>query len=128
MHEFLPAAQLYGADIDSEILFESKQIKTCFVDQTLPRTFNNIYNMIGTGNFDLIIIDGLHHPYADLVSMVKLLPRLKINGYLFIEDIRKSGVHRIFWNLAPKLLKSQFYRTTLFDMKGGMLLQVYRIN
>jgi hypothetical protein len=40
--DFLPRARIYGADIDRGILFEDERIKTFFVDQTSPQSFEPI--------------------------------------------------------------------------------------
>ena len=38
--DYLPNANIYGADIDRDILFESERIKSCFVDQLDITPFN----------------------------------------------------------------------------------------
>ena len=51
--DFLPNAQIYGADIDKRILFEEERIKTCFVDQTDLRSFDALGGSVGA-KVDLI--------------------------------------------------------------------------
>ena len=41
LKEFLPNANLYGADVDKNILFQEERIKTCYVDQMNEKSFVN---------------------------------------------------------------------------------------
>ena len=66
--EYFRNANIYGADVVKEILFQEERIKTFFVDQTIPATFNSLLNMI-PNNFDLVIDDGLHTPHANIASL-----------------------------------------------------------
>jgi hypothetical protein len=42
--EYLPNSQIYGADIDTNILFTHDRIKTFYVNQLDYSTYNNIDN------------------------------------------------------------------------------------
>lgn len=68
--EYLPNANIYGCDIDKDILFENEGIKTCFVDQLDSTTFENISNSFGKIKYDLIIDDGLHSIGANLNTLL----------------------------------------------------------
>lgn len=48
--QYLPNANIYGADIDKDILFNEERINTCYVDQLDIKTFDNIKNTFGTLN------------------------------------------------------------------------------
>jgi hypothetical protein len=85
--EYLPNSNIYGADIDRNILFESDRIKTCFVDQLNINTFNEINDKFGNIKYDLIIDDGLHSIGANLNTLLFALKNLNEKGWIVIEDI-----------------------------------------
>ena len=86
-------------------VFEEERIKTYFVDQTDPDTFEELGNQIGR-NFDLMIDDGLHSPNANLHSLKFFLPRLKVGGYAVIEDVASPTVD--LWKIVSSLLGEKY--------------------
>lgn len=82
--DFVQNSNIYGADIDKDILFEEYKIKTEYVDQLDVNTIRNLFVNI---NFDFIIVDGLHHITADLNSVLHLINRLNNKGIIVVEDI-----------------------------------------
>lgn len=113
--EYLPNANIYGADIDKDILFQSDRIKTTFVDQLDKNTFQNISNDFGNIKYDLIIDDGLHSIGANLNTLLFALENLNDNGWIVIEDI-----HIIEnWKVIDFILKStNKYKTYVIDAQG----------
>jgi hypothetical protein len=85
--EYLPNANIYGADIDRDILFNEDRIQTSYVDQLEYSTFENMSNNFGNKKFDIIIDDGLHSIGANLNTLVFALQNLKDFGWIVIEDI-----------------------------------------
>lgn len=81
--EYLPNSMIYGADIDTNILFISEKIKTFYVDQLDFKTFDNIPDI----KYDLIIDDGLHSLGANFNTLLFALDHLNNNGWIVIEDI-----------------------------------------
>ena len=81
--QLIPSCQIYGADIDRDILFEESQIKTFFVDQLDYNTFNNLPNI----KYDLIIDDGLHQIGANFNTLLWSMKHLNKDGFIAIEDI-----------------------------------------
>ena len=65
-------SEIYGADIDSQILFKDERISTYYVDQTKERSLKKLFKLIGN-NFDLIIDDGLHSHTANLNVIINCL-------------------------------------------------------
>lgn len=126
LKSFVPSAQIYGADIDYEILFNEKDIQTCWIDQTKTKTFSNIHKLLEGKSLDMIIVDGLHQPFADINTLDKVLPYLKINGDMFVEDIEDSGFVRLIWGLAKRVLSKEYYQTEMFEMRGGLVFQITR--
>jgi hypothetical protein len=121
--DFLPAAQIYGADIDRQILFSEERIKTFFVDQTDPASLAALAGLVG-GQFDLIIDDGLHSPNANLAVLGFGLDKLKAGGWLVIEDIRSEALP--IWQLTAAIMPRQF-KASLVTSKKAALFAVQRM-
>ncbi len=85
--DFFPAAAIYGADIDRRILFQDDRIKTFFVDQTLPATFDTLWNEIPELRIDLFIDDGLHTFEAARTTFDKSVHQMRPGGLYIIEDV-----------------------------------------
>jgi SAM-dependent methyltransferase len=90
-HEFFPNSDIFGADIDTDILFNTDKIKTFYCDQTNPYIIKNMWNEEELKyNFDIIIEDGLHEFNANVCFFENSIHKLKPNGYFIIEDIMNS--------------------------------------
>ena len=92
--EFFPNSKIFGADIDSNILFNTDKIKTFYCDQTNPNIIHNMWNESQLQeNFDIIIEDGLHTFNANVCFFENSIHKLNNNGYYIIEDIKKSDLY-----------------------------------
>jgi hypothetical protein len=92
--EFFPNSDIFGADIDSNILFNTDKIKTFYCDQTNPNIIKYMWNeKILQENFDIIIEDGLHTFSANVCFFENSIHKLKPNGYYIIEDIINDEKH-----------------------------------
>ncbi len=80
-------ANIYGADIDRDILRNEDRIKTYYVDQTNPDTINEMFKVIGVNNFDIILEDGLHEFNANICFFENSIKYLATNGTYIIEDV-----------------------------------------
>ena len=80
-------ANIYGADIDKDILKDEERIKTFFVDQTNPDTISAMFNKIGVDKFDIILEDGLHEYNANICFFENAIKYLDNDGIYIIEDI-----------------------------------------
>jgi hypothetical protein len=86
--EFFPNSTIFGADIDSDILFNINKIKTFYCDQTNPHIIKHMWNTPDLQeNFDIIIEDGLHTFNANVCFFENSIHKLNPNGYFIIEDI-----------------------------------------
>jgi hypothetical protein len=92
LRDFLPNARIFGADIDEPILFKEDRIKTYYVDQTQPASFNDLSLRLGSDGFDLVIDDGLHAPNANIATLAFALHILKPNGWFVVEDIKRESL------------------------------------
>ena len=87
-HEFFTNSAIFGADIDSDILFTTDVIKTFYCDQTNPHIIKYMWNEPELHeNFDIIIEDGLHKFEANVCFFENSIHKLNSNGYYIIEDI-----------------------------------------
>jgi cephalosporin hydroxylase len=121
--DFLPTAQIYGADIDRQTLFEEDRITTFFVDQTDPSSLTALASLTGD-QFDLIIDDGLHSPNANLAVLDFGLRKLKIGGWLVVEDIRSEALP--IWQLTAAIIPQQF-GARLVTARKAALFAVQRL-
>lgn len=112
--EFFPNSYIFGADIDTDILFNTDKIKTYYCDQTNPEIISNLWNHPDLQeNFDIIIEDGLHTFNANVCFFENSIHKLNPNGYFIIEDIREDEAH-LFINKI-KMWKVQ-YKDCLFTL------------
>ena len=102
--DFLPKAEVYGADIDRGILMTSDRIKTSYVDQMNMATFEQMNKNFGHVKFDLIIDDGLHSIGANLNTLVYALDQVADGGWIVIEDI---GLNQCdYWRPVDAMLQT----------------------
>lgn len=87
--KFFPNSNIYGADIDREILFQSGRIHTFYCDQTDPKAIHDLWNNDTLKNIDLDIIidDGLHTVDANICFLENSFNKLSKDGAYIIEDI-----------------------------------------
>ena len=86
--EFFPQAKVYGADIDTAILFNTDRIKTFYCDQMNPHIIQYMWREPELeGYFDIIVEDGLHSYVANVCFFEHSIHKLALNGYYIIEDI-----------------------------------------
>jgi len=126
--EFFPNSLIFGADIDTDILFQTERIKTFYCDQTNPEIIKQMWDEPALKeNYDIIVEDGLHTFSANVTFFENSIHKLKPNGYFIIEDILHNEEHLFLdkieeWKLrfadcSFKLLKipsiSNYYDNTL---------------
>jgi hypothetical protein len=90
--DYFPNSIIVGADIDKDILFEEKRIKTFYLDQTDPHAIANFWNNVGGTDFDFMIDDGLHTYEAGICLFENSVSKLSKNGIYSIEDVSMSGL------------------------------------
>jgi len=112
--EFFPNSEIYGADIDKDILFSDNRIETFYCDQTNPDVISNMWqNPKLMDTFDIIIEDGLHEFEANVCFFENSIHKLSKGGYYIIEDV---------WNHEIKLFSPKIeewrekYRDLLIDV------------
>jgi hypothetical protein len=103
--DYLTNAQVFGADIDTSILLEESRIKTFFVDQLKPESFDALNQAIPT-DLDLIIDDGLHSPDANIATLLFGLSRVRSGGWVVVEDIAIEA--QPIWEVVAALLPANY--------------------
>jgi SAM-dependent methyltransferase len=89
--EYFPKGQIYGADIDKEMLFTSDRINTFYCDQTNPESIATLFKEISPG-FHIIIDNGLHTFSANVCFFKNSIHKLNAGGYYIVEDISKADI------------------------------------
>ncbi len=97
--EYFYNAEIFGADIDKQILFTEDRIKTFYVDQLNNNSIKNMWKEINRNNFDLIIDDGLHNYEAGKNLFLESFSKLKSGGIYIIEDVSNSYFEKLFDSL-----------------------------
>ena len=120
--EFFPKANIFGADVDKRILFESERIKTAYVDQLKPETFEQMHRELCKPELDLFIEDGLHSVSASLNSLNYAISVTKKNGYIILEDLYNP---QHIWQILCLLLDSFFdFQSVKLVNSGGLMLVI----
>jgi hypothetical protein len=91
--ELFPHAHVYGADIDTAILFEEDRIKTFYCDQLDEVSIRTLWSQPDLqAGMDVIIEDGLHTFEANVSFLEGSLEHLRKGGIYVIEDIATKMV------------------------------------
>jgi hypothetical protein len=123
-NQYLTNSNIFGADVDKDILFNTEKIKTTYVDQMELSTFTDMNIVFGDQMYDLIIDDGLHSIAANLNTLLFGLKHIKQNGWIIIEDIRDIEL----WNIVDFTLKqTKLYETYMIKSKSAYIFAVNRI-
>ena len=80
-------ANIFGADIDKRILLNEERILTTYVDQTNPKTIQEMFSLFGVKKYDVILEDGLHEFNANICCFENCINYLDNDGFYIIEDI-----------------------------------------
>ena len=116
-------ASIYGADVDRRILFEDDRIRTYFVDQTNPTSLDSLGESV-PGGLDLVIDDGLHSPDANLHTLRFGLTKVKVGGWVVVEDV--SPYAAPLWECVSAILAETF-ESYIFNAKGGVVFATKRV-
>lgn len=110
LEKYFTTANIYGADIDKKILFQTDRIKTYYCDQTDHNVIDAMWN-----NHDLrdkqmhfIIEDGLHTVEASYSFLIGSLNKLAPGGVYFGEDQDTLDIITTFYKDKIDDIKSKF--------------------
>jgi len=97
-----PDTQIYGADIDRDILFQEPCISTYYVDQLDQQAITDMWNCI-PGEMDVILDDGLHTFDANTCFLQNSIHKLKKGGLFIIEDLLLSSTFPSFEKILDEM-------------------------
>ena len=92
--EYFPNASIWGGDIDPKAIFQENRISTFLLDQTNPQSIQEFWANTNTGDFDIMIDDGLHSFEAGKTLFENSVFKLSENGIYVIEDVNIFDVLR----------------------------------
>ena len=98
--DYFSNAEIFGADIDKNILLSEDRIKTFYVDQLDANSIKQMWSSINKKNFDLIIDDGLHDYEAAKSLFFASYSKLKKGGIYIIEDVKNTYFEKLFDSLS----------------------------
>lgn len=84
--DLFPNANIYGADIDKNVLFTEDRIQTYWVDQTNRGSVESLSRSLPK-DLDLIIDDGLHDATAAITLFKGVFGNLRPGGVYIVEDV-----------------------------------------
>ena len=88
--DYFKNAEIFGADIDKETLFDEDRITTSYVDQSNPKSILEMFNKFKVKEYDIIIDDGCHRFDETIIFFNNAINKLSNKGIYIIEDIIPS--------------------------------------
>jgi hypothetical protein len=85
--DYFPNAQIFGADIDRDVLFSEDRIKTFYIDQLDAQAIDSFWAQVGDAEFDFMLDDGLHTFEAGKCLFLNSIKHLRRDGIYVIEDV-----------------------------------------
>lgn len=126
--DYFPNALIVGADIDKLILFQEERIQTYYVDQLDTDSIGELWQLIGGGDFDIMIDDGHHTVEAAINLFACSIDFLKNSGTYIIEDVtmqRLSGLMEYFYTKPFKTALFSAHRAN-YKVGDNMLLVIQK--
>lgn len=107
---FFPNAQIYGVDIDPDVLFAEDRIQTWQMDQTDSASIASVWAKLPVHEVDVIIDDGLHELHGNVSFFENSIDHLKPKTGLFvIEDVNISYLQELHSYLQRPNLEIKTY-------------------
>ena len=88
--DYFPNAQVYGADISTDTLFQDERIETMQCDQRNRADLERLVSRTGA-DVDLFIDDGLHRWYHQANTCKTVMPWLQKRAVYVIEDVHSPN-------------------------------------
>jgi len=94
-----PKAQVFGADIDRDILFADDGIRTFYCDQLDSNAIRDLWAQAAMeGGLDIIVDDGLHSFPGNASFLAGSLEQVRAGGVYIVEDITDGDL--VEWRRA----------------------------
>ena len=91
--DFFPNAVIYGAEIADDRIFEEDRIKVYKCDQSKAVDLIRLLQKTGR-DIDLVVEDGSHKPFDQVVTCLEILPDLERGTTYVIEDVADIRVFK----------------------------------
>ena len=123
--DYFLKADIYGADIDRNCLFNEDRIKTGYIDQTSPKAIKNYFENINK-KFDVMIDDGLHTADAAICLFENANKYLDDQGIYCIEDLALEDVAfcQSYFNKNKSLYTVKYIVMENFIMPNNNLIVI----
>lgn len=115
--DFLPEAEIDGADIDRRILFSEERIRTFWVDQLSDQSLADLFKQ---RSYHLVIDDGLHTIEANLNTFVAAMEAVIPGGWIVVEDIAAIPDSAQVWLAMCNLVADRF-NPFLVEILGSLV-------
>lgn len=89
--DYFIKANVYGIDINKDLMFDEDRIKTFLADQNSDQDLKSVIDQINAP-LDIIIDDGSHQGKHQVFSFMYLHKYLSSNGIYVIEDIQPQNI------------------------------------
>ncbi len=113
--DYFPEAQIYGADIKKDTLFQADRITTLYCDQSDRAS---LLDLTVYAPFDIIIDDGSHEFNHQLLTLGILLQYLAPGGIYVIEDV-KTEYMKQFAGLRPTNVTVDIEDSSTYQLSLG---------
>jgi hypothetical protein len=87
--DYFPEAEIYACDIRDDVLINEGRIHSMQCDQNIPEELIALGKKWGP--FDIVINDGDHHLYSQIITAKTLLPFVTAGGVFITEDCAEPG-------------------------------------
>ena len=112
---FGPNSKIIGVDLNPKCKkFEDKNIKIYIGSQSSETFWTKLFNE--EGKVDIIIDDGGHTNYQQIITAINCIPNIKDGGMLITEDIHASYLKR--FNNPSKFSFINFVKKTIDDINS----------
>jgi predicted O-methyltransferase YrrM len=118
-HDYLPNTEFLSIDIEDMRTDLSKSLDRTkfFVKDAYKEETIDFLKEQEKNGFDIIIDDGPHTIDSQVYTIVNYLDLLKVNGFLFIEDIQDISWINILFASIPNKIKKNF-EINFYDLRG----------
>jgi hypothetical protein len=110
--EVFPNAEIFGADWKAHLLFNTDRIKTYYVNQDVPESFDYLKNQLPE-KIDVILEDASHILEKTITTFEQMFDRVADGGIYMIEDILVRRYSDSDWEQNVQELDEYFSQTGL---------------
>lgn len=110
--DFFPNAEIYGADINPDFLFDEGRIKTFLCDEDKESQLRQLIKKTGS-DIDLFVDDAIHKPRRQIFLAQTILPLLDDGVIYIIEDVsHNKSISRLLsqYKCETPILKNRKHR------------------